>query len=102
MIAYIVRFKSALSPDEVYAQYQTRAKRYRQVPGLIQKYYLSYAGGEHGAVYLWDSRESLDRFRGSELARTIPEAYQVTGEPDLRIAEVVMSLREGPGVGDQG
>jgi hypothetical protein len=74
--------------------YAERANRYRALPGLIDKYYLRFdATGEHGAVYLWRSPEALAEFRESELARSIPDAYQVVGTPEVITATVVMQLR---------
>jgi heme-degrading monooxygenase HmoA len=94
MLAQIVRFKSALSDEEVLKTYESRASRYRKVKGLTQKYYMRFPEtGEHGAVYFWDSEDDLRQFRESDLARTIPDAYRVQGTPDIRVAEVVMVLR---------
>lgn len=93
MLAQIVRFKSALSDEEVLKTYASRAPRYREVKGLAQKYYMRFpATEEHGAIYLWDSEEDLKRFRDSELARTIPDTYRVLGTPDIQVAEIVMAL----------
>jgi len=95
MITQIVRFKSRLSNKEVEETYRARAPQYRALKGLIQKYYLSFpTSGEHGAVYLWESEEALKAFRASDLSRTIASAYQVEGEPDVRIGEIVMALRD--------
>lgn len=87
-----------MSRAGVQERYRDRAPKYRALPGLLQKLYLEYQDGLHGAVYLWDSPQSLEAFRASDLAKTIPEAYQVDGQPEMRVAEVVMSLREGPPV----
>lgn len=93
MLAQVVRFKSGLSDEEILETYALRASRYRKVQGLIQKYYMRFPGtDEYGAVYLWDSEDDLRRFRESDLARTIPEAYRVQGAPDVQVAEVVMVL----------
>ena len=92
MIAMIVRFRSALPDAEVLRLYRSRSDRYRATPGLRQKYYLRFDTGEHGAVYIWDSLADLDAFRGSELRRSIGSAYQVQGEPEISVAEVVMTL----------
>lgn len=98
MIALIARFKSALSDEQVARTYETRAPRYRALPGLIQKYYLRFPEtGEHGAVYLWESQAALKAFRESELGRSITTAYQIQGASDLQIAEVVMSLYPATG-----
>jgi heme-degrading monooxygenase HmoA len=93
MIVRIVRFRSRLSEEDVLSTYQDRAARYRKVPGLRQKYYLRFPEtGEYGAVYVWDSPEALRRFNDSDLARTIPDAYQVEGAPKAESAEVVFAL----------
>ncbi len=63
---------------------------------MIQKYYLSFPdSGEHGAVYLWESADALRAFSGSDLARTIPDAYQVDGDPQVEIADVALVLHDG-------
>lgn len=94
MIAQIVRFKSSLPEEQVQKIYEERAPQYRALKGLVQKYYLKYAdSGEYGAVYIWESEAALKEFQESELRRTIPSAYQVQGTPDIRTAELVMTLR---------
>jgi heme-degrading monooxygenase HmoA len=94
VIVQLVRFKSRLSAEAVQAVYEARAPQYRAMPGLLQKYYLKFpATQEHGAVLFWQSEEAATRFEDSELARTIPSAYQVQEEPDKTTAEVVMALR---------
>jgi heme-degrading monooxygenase HmoA len=94
MIALIVRFKSRLSYEEVLKIAEDRADQFRALDGLAQKYYLNYPEeGEYGAVYFWKSEEALKKFRNSELARSIPEAYEAEGAPDIRMAEVIMPLR---------
>lgn len=90
---HIVRFKSGLPAAEVLRLYQSRVSQYRQVPGLIQKYYLHYPEtGEHGAVYLWNSPEAREAFRGSELGRSIGNVYQVESKEVVE-AEVVLTAQ---------
>jgi heme-degrading monooxygenase HmoA len=94
MIVQIVRFKSGLSDEGVLEMYKARAPRYRALKGLIQKYYLRFpATGEHGAVYVWESEDALKAFRESDLGRTIANVYQIQGEKDAEMAEVLMLLR---------
>jgi len=94
MIAQIVRFSSEMTEDEVQKMYENRAPRYRALSGLKQKYYLKFPDtDEFGAVYLWESKEDLAKFRKSELCRTIPTAYKVQGTTDVQLAELVMTLR---------
>jgi heme-degrading monooxygenase HmoA len=103
MIVQIVRFKSRLPESGVFATYQERAPRYRALEGLLQKYYLRFPEtGEYGAVYLWKSEAALTEFRQSELGRSISEAYQVEGVPELHRAEVVMTLRADRWAPDHG
>ena len=95
MIIHIVRFTSALPAERVQDLFAARALQYTGVPGLLQKYYLRYDNGEHGAVYVWDCPESMQAFRASELSRSIYDVYQVT-ESALDAAEVVLTLRPQP------
>jgi heme-degrading monooxygenase HmoA len=94
MIIRLVKFKSALSDAEVLKLYDQRAPQYRKLPGLIQKYYIKdRQTGEHGAVYLWDSMESMEAFQNSELSRSIPQAYKIIGQPRIEILDLAYTLR---------
>ncbi len=93
MIMHIVHFTSALPDESIQELYTARMDRYREVPGLLQKHYVRYENGQHGAVYTWDSPEALQAFRDGELFRSIADTYQVQ-EWTLEVADVVLSLRE--------
>ena len=95
MIIHIVRFTSALPTERVQDLFAAREQQYTGVPGLLQKYYLRYDNGQHGAVYVWDGPESMQAFRAGELSRSIYDVYQVTGSA-LDVAEVVRALRPQP------
>ena len=62
--------KSDLSREELERRYRERLPQFRQVAGLIQKYY-SYdeSTGEWAGIYLWDSEESLARYPNRICAR---------------------------------
>jgi hypothetical protein len=77
-----VRFNSSLSRDDVERIVRERAPRFRDVPGLVQKFYGVDGDGYYTGIYIFESPESLGAFRETELAKTIPEAYQVQ---DIRI-----------------
>ena len=98
MIIQIVKFKSGISDAEVHRTMQERAPQFRALPGLLQKYYVREAdSGAFSGIYLWDCEESLRSFRSSELARSIPTAYQVVGQPRVETFEVLFPLRaSGP------
>jgi hypothetical protein len=85
MIIRLVKFKSALSDAEVLKLYDERAPQYRKLSGLLQKYYIrDRETGEHGAVYLWQSVDSMKEFESSELSRSIPQTYKIIGKPKSR------------------
>ena len=95
MIVSLVRFKSKLSDDAVQATFEERADRYRTVPGLAEKIYLRFReSAQFGAVYVWESEKALMDFRESELARTIPDAYQVVEAPLVELADVRLVMRQ--------
>jgi heme-degrading monooxygenase HmoA len=94
LIAQIVRFKSGLSGERVLEMFEARSARYREVKGLVQKYYLRFSElEEYGAVYLWESADAMTEFRESELGRSIRQTYEIQGESDVRVGDVVLVLR---------
>lgn len=93
MIIQIVRYASGLSDEEVQQRFEERAAGYRQVDGLLQKYYVRYPEtGEFGGVYVWDSEDSLQRWREGHLAETLASVYKVEGEAKAELAEVTLVL----------
>ena len=48
----------------------------------------------YGGIYLWDSVESLKAFRESDLAASIPEAYEITEAPNIEMMDVLFKLRD--------
>jgi heme-degrading monooxygenase HmoA len=90
-----VRFKSALSLDEVKEIADRRAPEFAALPGLQQKYYLQdAASGTYAGLYIWESPETLAAFRDSELRAGIARAYQTEGEPDIEVYRVIKVLRD--------
>ncbi len=84
MIIQIVKFKSALSEAEIRQVMEDRAPQFRALPGLLQKYYMRETQtGEVGAVYIWDSEESVRAYRQSDLARTTASAYKAVEQPRI-------------------
>jgi hypothetical protein len=72
-----VRIKSGLDADEFDRRLLERRPRFREVPGLVQKIYgRDDATGDVCGIYFFDSDEALAAFRETELARTIPDAYE--------------------------
>lgn len=95
MIVQITKFKSGLSDEEADRVMRERAPRFREVPGLLQKYYtVDDETGERGAVYVWESAEAMQAFRESELAQGMSEAYRIEGDKRVEVLDVAMVLRE--------
>jgi hypothetical protein len=72
-----VRIKSGLDAAEFDRRLLERRPRFREVSGLVQKIYGRDATtGDVCGIYFFDSGEALTAFRETELARTIPAAYE--------------------------
>ncbi|MGD8803031.1 MAG: YdhR family protein [Gammaproteobacteria bacterium] len=88
-----VRVKSDLDPEELERRLNERKPRFLQVPGLVQKIYgRDDVSGDVCGIYFFENQEALNAFRETELARTIPAAYEAT---DIRreVYEVLYPLR---------
>jgi hypothetical protein len=78
MITAIVRFKlpahfDAAKTAEVF---EASAPRYRELKGLVRKYYLYDAQARTGGgCYLWESREAAERVYNAEWRKMITERY---------------------------
>lgn len=76
-VVLFVRIKSGLDVDEFDRRLLERRPRFREVPGLVQKIYgRDGVTGDVCGIYFFESNEALDAFRETELARTIPSAYE--------------------------
>lgn len=74
-----VRIRSELPFDELERRMIARMPRFRDVPGLTQKFYgRDPASGDVCGIYLFDSAQALADFRDTELAQSIPAAYEAT------------------------
>jgi len=87
--------KSKLPREEMERRYKERLPRFRDVEGLLQKYYAyDEVSGEWAGIYLWDSDESLARYLDSDLRKTIASAYELTGPPRIERFPIVDRLRD--------
>lgn len=95
MILQTVTFSSGLSEEELLRIARQRVPQFRAIPGLLQKYYVKgNEPGQYRGVYIWDSVESLEEFRHSDLAASIPTAYQVLAPPKVERMEILFPLRD--------
>ena len=72
-----VRIKSRLDAEEFERRLVERRPGFRDVPGLVQKIYgREEASGDVCGIYFFENEEAVAAFRETELARTIPAAYE--------------------------
>ena len=78
MITALVQFKlpQPLSREKAREIFSGTAPKYRQIHGLVRKYYLLSQDGETaGGVYLWNSQENAERFYTDEWKKFIFDKY---------------------------
>jgi hypothetical protein len=88
MITAIVQFHlpKPLTRDKAQELFLSSAPKYRQVHGLMRKYYLlSEDGATSGGVYLFKSREDAERLYSDEWKKYIVDKYG--GEPSIAYFE---------------
>jgi heme-degrading monooxygenase HmoA len=94
-IIQIVSAKTELTEEEFLRIAKEREPQFKAIPGLVQKYYIkTKTPGEYGGVYIWDSIESFNKFKESDLAATIGEAYRTIEPPSVEIVDILFKLRE--------
>jgi heme-degrading monooxygenase HmoA len=93
-VVLLVKFKSRLSVDEARRRYVERMPRFRELPGLLQKFYFyDEQTKEYGGVYVWDSEESVQTYLESDLRKSIATAYEIEGTPRVERLSVTDILR---------
>ena len=86
-------FQSGLPEDKVRQVVDERAEQYRSVTGLILKCYLHDTQSQHiGAVFIFDSKENVQSFLDSELAKSTGNAYRFSEPSMCRVFEITRML----------
>ena len=78
MITAIVQIKlpEPLTREKAQAVFADTAPKYREVKGLIRKYYLlSEDGATAGGVYLWKSRQAAEQLYSDDWKAFIKQKY---------------------------
>ena len=97
-ILYVL-YKSGLPIEEIFKRFKERAEKYRNVKGLVQKLYIhDESTGHVGGIYVFDTKESLEAFKASDLAKSLGDAYQFVEPPQRRIFNLVLVLHEKKGI----
>ena len=76
MITAIVNFKLPAIVNRKDAQklFEGSAPKYRNLPGLVRKYYL-FGDGVGGGVYLWQSRAAAEKVYNADWKKMIADRY---------------------------
>ncbi len=87
-----VKFNSSHSPEKLMEICNEDLPAFRNVPGLVQKYYIAEPStGAISGIYLFENENARAEFWNSELAKTIPTRYGVIPET-LRVEEFGMAI----------
>ena len=97
-----IRLDKPLSLDGAREVFSGTAPRYRDVQGLIRKYYLiSEDGKTAGVVYLWKSRKDAEQLYTGEWKNFIIEKYGTAPSVIYFNSPVVVDNLSGEIVKDQ-
>ncbi|QEC70041.1 hypothetical protein FRZ67_23065 [Panacibacter ginsenosidivorans] len=87
-----VKFNSSLSPDNLLETCMEDLEDFKNVPGLLQKYYISEEStGAISGFYIFENKNARATFWNSELAKNIPARYGVIADT-LRVEQYEMSI----------
>ena len=87
-----VKFKSAFNAEKLLNVCQQDLETFRNVPGLIQKYYIAEEGtGALSGFYIFETKSARAAFWTSDLAKAIPAQYGVITET-LRVEQYDMAI----------
>ena len=78
MITAFVQFKLAapITLAEATQRFESSAPKYRNLPGLVRKYYvLSEDGRVAGGIYVWESRAAAERIYSGEWRERVTRLY---------------------------
>lgn len=94
MVVQSITLKSDLPESELLKIAHQRASGFRKIPGLIQKYYVRLSEpGQYAGIYIWRSKADLMKFKNSEMAASIPQAYKLVGPPKVVVSDLLFQLR---------
>ena len=88
MITALVQFRlqNPLTPEQARKAFAGSAPHYREIPGLIRKYYILKDDGKvAGGLYLWRTRAAAERLYDEDWRRTVTALYGA--EPSVTFFE---------------
>lgn len=105
MITALVQFilPQSLSREKAREVFSGTAQKYREIHGLIRKYYiLSQDGRTAGGVYLWNSEEDAKRLYTDEWKQFIFDKYGVLPSVTYFESPVIVDNVTGQIITDEG
>jgi hypothetical protein len=81
MITTFVQFRlrSPITLADATKRFESTAPKYRDIPGLIRKYYLRSEDGQAaGGIYLWENRQAAERMYTAEWYAMVEKVYGTT------------------------
>jgi heme-degrading monooxygenase HmoA len=98
MITAVVQFDlpKPMSLEEAARRFESTAPNYRNLPGLIRKYYLrSEDGRRAGGVYLWETRAAAEACYSGEWKTRVEQVYGSTPQILWFDTPVIVDNRAG-------
>ena len=87
-----VKFSSTHNYEKLMNICQEDLEIFRNVPGLIQKYYIvEETTGALSGIYVFENSNAKETFWNSDLAKSIPERYGVNAAT-LRVENFEMAI----------
>ena len=87
-----VKFKSTFNTEKLLNVCRQDLKTFRDVPGLVQKYYIAEEGtGALSGFYIFETKNARAAFWTSDLAKAIPARYGVIPE-SFRVEQYDMAI----------
>ncbi len=84
MITAVVQFALShpVTLEEATKMFELTAPKYKNLPGLVRKYYLrSEDGGKAGGVYLWENKAAAEKAYSGEWKARVKLLYG--SEPEI-------------------
>jgi heme-degrading monooxygenase HmoA len=89
-----ITFESELGLEQIEARFRARAQQFRDMDGLLQKFYVHDEGsGRVGGIYVFDSEASRDALFESEIHAKLRDGSDVR-DLDITTFHVMFPLYE--------
>ena len=90
----VILFETGLNLEDLARTSNERYPKFKEVKGLVQKYYMSDANSNKvGGVYVFDTKENMDEFLKSDLSKSTSEAYKFVKPEERMFFNVSRTLR---------